>query len=84
MKIPFTIGFAATQTECDLVSSTTATVTEGDSIFWSAFSKGSSMKYIYEFDRDKGWTVLGDAGFQPVRRVAIDEDWSTLVSEKAK
>ena len=29
-------------------------------------------------DRDSGWQVLGDAGFEPVRMVAIDEDWSAL------
>jgi len=78
LKAPFAIGFAATQSECDLVSSTAANATEGDSIVWIAYPKGSSKKYKCDFNRDTGWTVLGDAGFEPVRQVAIDEDWSAL------
>lgn len=78
LKIPFAIGFAATQAECDLVSTTAANATEGDSIVWIAYPKGSSKKYKCDFNRDTGWTVLGDAGFEPVRQVAIDENWSAL------
>jgi hypothetical protein len=78
LKISFAIGFAATQSECDHVSSTAANATEGDSIVWIAYPKGSSKKYKCDFNRDTGWTVLGDAGFEPVRQVALDEDWSAL------
>jgi len=28
--------------------------------------------------RDDGWQVLGDIGYEGVRMVAIDEDWSAL------
>ncbi len=45
---------------------------------WIAYPKGSSKRYKCEFNRDSGWTVLGSAGFEPVRQVAIDEDWSAL------
>ncbi|MCU0708178.1 MAG: hypothetical protein MUF23_07800 [Pirellula sp.] len=77
-KTSFAIGFAMTQSECDRVSSTIAAATQGDSVVWIAYPKGSSKKYRCEFNRDTGWTVLGDAGFEPVRQVAIDEDWSAL------
>ena len=39
---------------------------------------GTSKKYKCEFNRDSGWLVLGAAGFEPVRMVAIDDDWSAL------
>ena len=78
LKSPFAIAFVTTQAECDQFSSTLAKATEGDSIVWIAYPKGSSKKYECEFNRDKGWTVIGDAGFEPVRQVAIDEDWSAL------
>lgn len=78
LKMPFALGFAATQAECNLVSTTIAELTEGDSIVWIAYPKGSSKKYKCDFNRDTGWTVLGDAGFEPVRQVSIDEDWSAL------
>jgi hypothetical protein len=77
-NVPFAIGFAATQAECDLVSSTIVKATEGDSIVWVAYPKGSSKRFKCDFNRDTGWTVLGEAGFEPVRQVAIDEDWSAL------
>jgi hypothetical protein len=77
-KVPFAIGFAATQADCDSVSSKIAEATEGDAIVWIAYPKGTSKKYKCDFNRDTGWTVLGEAGFEPVRQVAIDEDWSAL------
>jgi hypothetical protein len=33
---------------------------------------------LCEFNRDTGWAALGAAGFEGVRMVAIDEDWSAL------
>jgi len=35
-------------------------------------------------DRDSGWNVLGAAGFEGVRMVAIDEDWSALRFRRAE
>jgi hypothetical protein len=77
-KVPFAMGFAVTQAECDFASSTVVNATEGDSIVWIAYPKKSSKKYKCEFNRDTGWHVLGEAGFEPVRQIAIDEDWSAL------
>ena len=51
---------------------------EGDALLWFAYPKGSSKRYTCDFNRDTGWTVLGEAGYEPVRQVAIDEDWSAL------
>ncbi len=40
--------------------------------------KGTSKKYTCEFNRDNGWKSLGEHDLEPVRIVAIDEDWSAL------
>ena len=45
---------------------------------WFAYPKGTSKRYRSEINRDTGWQALGRAGFEPVRAVAIDEDWSAL------
>jgi hypothetical protein len=74
----FAIAFAITQKELDTLSKTIAAATEGDAIVWIAYPKQRSKKYRCEFNRDSGWTVLAAAGFEPVRQVAIDEDWSAL------
>ena len=49
-----------------------------DAVIWFAYPKGTSKKYKSEINRDNGWQVLGEGGFEPVRMVAIDEDWSAL------
>lgn len=83
-KIPFALGFAITQAECDRVSSALIKATEGDAVVWIAYPKGTSKKYQCEFNRDTGWKVLGAAGFDTVRQVAIDEDWSALRFRRAE
>lgn len=55
-----------------------------DATMWFAYPKGTSKKYKCEFNRDNGWNILGDFGFEGVRMVAIDEDWSALRFRKAK
>jgi hypothetical protein len=49
---------------------------KGDAILWFAYPKGTSKRYKSQISRDHGWNVLGQEGFEPVRMVAIDEDWS--------
>jgi len=50
----------------------------GDAVVWFAYPKGTSKNYTCEFNRDNGWTTLGETGFEGVRMVAIDEDWSAV------
>ncbi|GAB4038199.1 hypothetical protein [Spirosoma jeollabukense] len=74
----FAIAFLKTQQEVDALSPILANKLTGDGIVWIAYPKGSSKKHRCDFNRDNGWTVLGELGFEPVRMVAIDEDWSAL------
>ena len=49
--------------------------------WWASRSCGilrNLKRYICEFNRDDGWQVIRGAGFDSVRQVAIDEDWSAL------
>jgi hypothetical protein len=55
-----------------------ASKAEGDAVLWFAYPKRTSKRYKADFDRDHGWEVLRAAGFEPVRQVAIDADWSAL------
>jgi hypothetical protein len=55
-----------------------------DGLFWWAYPKGSSKKYKCDFNRDTGWQSLGNLGYEPVRMVAIDGDWSALRFRKAQ
>jgi len=76
--IGFSLAFVMTQKEVDTLGPQVANKAKGDAIVWFAYPKGSSKKYKSQINRDNGWAVMGTAGFEPVRMVAIDEDWSAL------
>ena len=74
----FILTFTMKQAEVDAFADLLAAQTEGDAVVWVAYPKGTSKRYTCEFNRDNGWTRMGEHGFEPVRQVAIDEDWSAL------
>jgi hypothetical protein len=76
--VKFGLAFATTQAQLDRVSSIFAAAAAGDAVIWFAYPKGASKRYTCEFNRDTGWDVIRGAGFESVRQVAIDEDWSAL------
>jgi hypothetical protein len=78
VAIQFALAFAMRQAELDRLSTLLAAGSEGDALLWFAYPKGTSKRYHCEFNRDTGWQVIRDAGFDSVRQVAIDEDWSAL------
>ena len=57
--------------------------TDGDVVLWFAYPKGTSKRVAGEINRDTGWEPLLSAGFETVRLVAIDEDWSALRFRRA-
>lgn len=74
----FAIAFVKTQQEVDSLSPILTDKLKGDAILWMTYPKGSSKKHKCDFNRDTGWAVLGKLGFESVRMVAIDDDWSAL------
>ena len=83
-QIEFSLTFATRQKEVDSLAKTVGRKAAGDAIVWIAYPKKSSKKYTCEFNRDSGWPSMGEAGFEPVRMVAIDEDWSALRFRRAE
>jgi hypothetical protein len=76
--VKFALAFVMTQSVLDVLAARLATASQGDVIFWFAYPKGTSKRYRCDFNRDTGWKVIREAGFDSVRQVAIDEDWSAL------
>jgi hypothetical protein len=72
------MAFATTQQELDYWSAELVNRLAEDGVLWFCYPKGTSKNYTCEFNRDTGWTVLAKLGFEPVRAVAIDADWSAL------
>jgi len=81
--VSFSLAFVMTQDRVDSLAPAIARKAEGDAVVWFAYPKGSSKKYKSQIDRDHGWNVLGREGFEPVRMVAIDEDWSAIRFRRA-
>src|SRR5580693_4868511 len=75
-QVTFSLAFVTTQEQVNALAPAIARKAEGDAIVWFAYPKGTSKKYKSQIDRDHGWNALGHEGFEPVRMVAIDEDWS--------
>lgn len=76
--IRFALIFATKQAELNELIPHIAGMLEGDAILWIAYPKKSSRRYTCDFNRDTGWSVLGTFNLEPVRQVAINEDWSAL------
>ncbi|AQG81831.1 hypothetical protein [Spirosoma montaniterrae] len=80
----FILAFVKTQQEVDTLTEALAAKVEGDGLLWFAYPKGTSKRHQCEFNRDTGWAELGKQGFEGVRQVAIDEDWSALRFRRAE
>ncbi|MGB6690426.1 MAG: hypothetical protein WBE76_21530 [Terracidiphilus sp.] len=75
---PFSLAFVTRKKEVDALADPIAERAKGDAIVWFAYPKGTSKKYQCDFNRDNGWDRLKELGFETVRAVSIDEDWSAL------
>lgn len=83
-QVQFAVAFCTTQAEVDKAANALMPAAVGDALIWLCYPKGSSKKYKCEFNRDNGWAVPGKLGWEPVRMVAIDEDWSALRFRRAE
>lgn len=77
-EIRFSLAFVTKQAEVDALAPKIAARAKGDAAVWFAYPKGTSKKFKCDFNRDTGWAPLKDAGFDTVRSIAIDEDWTGL------
>jgi uncharacterized protein (DUF1697 family) len=82
--VTFALVFATRKAEVDALAGKLAKAAEGDAILWFAYPKGASRRYTCDFNRDTGWDALGRCGFEAVRQIAIDEDWSALRFRRAE
>jgi hypothetical protein len=78
IEVTFSLAFVTTQEQVDALAPAIVEKMQGDAVVWFAYPKGTSKKYKSQINRDSGWNSLGNEGFEPVRMVAIDEDWSAV------
>lgn len=80
----FVMVFVTKQSEIDAFAPTLTASLVDDGVLYFCYPKGTSKKYTCDFNRDNGWQVLGKLGFEPVRMVAVDENWSALRFRKVE
>jgi hypothetical protein len=80
----FAICFITTQQEMETLVPAIHAKLKGDALLWLCYPKASSKKYRCDFNRDTGWESLAKLEMEPVRQVAIDEDWSALRFRKVE
>jgi len=76
--VTFALAFVLDHTQLEAAAQALIALAPGDALLWFAYPKRSSQRYRSSLHRDIGWEPLGAAGFEPVRQVALDEDWSAL------
>ena len=72
------LGFCPDAAAIERLAPVAAAALAEDAIFYLAYPKKSSKRYQSDISRDQGWGPLGKLGFEPVRQVAIDADWSAM------
>lgn len=75
---PFALVFVTTCAEVAAWAPFVTAALGPDAVLWFAYPKKTSKTYTSDISRDAGWQPLGDLGFEAVRQVAIDNDWSAL------
>ena len=70
--------FGTSNEELKTMASHAESSVKDDGLFWLCYPKKSSKAYKSDCSRETVMVLLGDKGFEPVRQIAIDEDWSAL------
>ncbi|MEK9613210.1 MAG: hypothetical protein VW080_04705 [Flavobacteriaceae bacterium] len=83
-QIEFALIFVKKQKQIDSIAPHLDQKLKDDATVWFAYPKKTSKKYQSEVNRDHGWKLLGYLGFEAVRQVAIDSNWSALQFRKVE
>ncbi|MCL6573215.1 MAG: DUF3052 domain-containing protein [Bacillus sp. (in: Bacteria)] len=71
--------FGINNEELQTIAKHAETSVKEDGLFWICYPKKSSKVYKgSDCSRETVMFLLADEGYEPVRQIAIDEDWSAL------
>jgi len=77
-RYAFALAFAIMK--ADLLASAKSILDSAaaDAVLWFAYPKKTSRKYTSDLNRDLCAAALKALKLQPVRQIAVDDDWSAL------
>jgi len=76
--VSFVLAFVKTENDVQGALTRVTPILAEDTLLWFAYPKQTSKRYAATITRDRGWDPLGVAGYEAVRQIAIDENWSAL------
>jgi hypothetical protein len=74
-RYDFVISFVVDQASANAIIPLALAAARRDTVLWFCYPKGTS-KVKTDINRDRGWTLLHEAGWGPVGQVAVDDTWS--------
>lgn len=77
-KYAFLLAFVKSVDEVATLSKDIINNLVDDGVLWFAYPKKTSKKYKSNITRDFGWETLNDLGYQGVRLISIDDNWSAF------
>ncbi|WP_226666445.1 DUF3052 domain-containing protein [Metabacillus litoralis] len=84
-EIEFVQVFGTTNDELKSLAITAEKALKEDGLFWLCYPKKTSKTYKgSDCSRESVGGMLAEVGYEPVRQVAIDEDWSALRFRKVE
>jgi hypothetical protein len=69
--------FAAEVADVERLAPLALRAVRPDGMLWLSYPKGTS-KIKTDLNRDRGWTVVREAGWEGVSLVSVDETWSAM------
>ena len=78
LETEFLLAFVTHRAEVDSLAAQVDARAKGDGVVWFAYPKGTSKRYQADFNRDTGWDALERLGWETVRAISIDENWTAL------
>ncbi len=79
----FALAFAVMKKDLVKAAKDLKPFVEAETVLWFAYPKQTSRAFASDLNRDSCWAALALFGLQPVRQIAIDEDWSALRFKRA-
>ncbi|WP_423800209.1 DUF3052 domain-containing protein [Neobacillus sp. SAB-20_R2A] len=84
-RYDFVQVFGTSNEELGALAKSAEKFVKEDGLFWLCYPKKSSKTYKgSDCSRDTVMYLLADEGYEPVRQIAIDDDWSALRFRKAE
>ena len=77
-KITFALMFVTRKAQLDRLTKAVASKIQDHPVLWFASPRGTSRNLTCDLNRDGSWDALREAGFERIRDVDLDADWSVF------